>query len=266
MGNIPPREAPDPWPKHGLIAAYKPFILKRITPFLENNRHLNRDGVITHAIRITWECSRKFKPELGHDFSTLLRHWLPNRLYNAYGIRKPPQEPDVLKTEPLAFVGRGNGARLALDTGSLIIGAKMSGNDPDYLIGVLERLRTDAAVIPRGHEYALAWLRAIVDHSERREREALAEAEQGGGVVLLEAYDLQADVRLFKDNRLLKFKPQLIIRDREPVDLRGYQIEEAPQDSRPLPRIKQRLYAKPDVPAGNFDEEAWELVPGIRVE
>src|SRR5262249_25278267 len=72
-------------------------------------------------------------------------------------------------------------------------------------------------------------------------------------------YDLQADIRLFKDNRLLKFKPHLLIRDHEPVDLRGYQIEEAPQDKRPLPRIKQRIYAKPDVPPGNFDDEAWEL-------
>jgi hypothetical protein len=104
-------------------------------------------------------------------------------------------------------------------------------------------------------------LRALADHAERREREALAEAEQGGGGVLLEAHDLQADVRLFKENRLLKFKPQLLIRDFEPApaDLRGYQIEEGPRDMRPLPRLKQQIYAKPDVPPGNFDAEAYEL-------
>ena len=87
----------------------------------------------------------------------------------------------------------------------------MTGNDLDYLLGTLERLRDNTAVIPRDHEDAQAYLRAIVDHTERREREAQAEAEQGG-VVLLEARDLQADIRLFKDNRLLRFKPQLRLR------------------------------------------------------
>jgi hypothetical protein len=60
----------DPWPRYGLVAKYKPFILNRIKPFLENNRHLNRNEVITDAIRITWEASQKFKQELGYDFST----------------------------------------------------------------------------------------------------------------------------------------------------------------------------------------------------
>src|SRR6476620_10201510 len=76
----------DPWPRYGLVAKYKPFILNRIKPFLENNRHLKRNEVITDAIRITWEASQKFKQELGYDFSTYLRHLLPNRLYDLYGI------------------------------------------------------------------------------------------------------------------------------------------------------------------------------------
>ena len=83
----------------------------------------------------------------------------------------------------------------------------MTGNDLDYLLRTLERLRDNTAVIPRDHEDAQAYLRAIVDHTERREREAQAEAEDGG-VVLLEALDLQADIRLFKDNRLFRFKPR----------------------------------------------------------
>jgi hypothetical protein len=260
MGNIPARTAPDPWPKYGLIAAYKPFILRRLGPFFENNRHLDRDTVITDAIRIAWECSRKFKPELGFDFSTYLRHWLPNRLYRLYGIEKAKagEDPDILETEPLVFSGRGNGARLVLDTGDLIVGARMTGNDLGYLTGILERIRADAGAVPHDHEHATAFLRAIVDHAERREREALAEAEQGG-VILLDPHDLQADVRLFEDNRLLRFKPQLIIRDREPVDMRGYRIEEARQDRRPFRRRKQHVYTKPDVPLGAFDQEAWEL-------
>ena len=77
--NIEPVASPIRGPRCGLAAAYKRFILKRIKPFLENNRHLNRNEVITDAIRLTWECSQKFKPELGFYFSTYLRHWLPNR-------------------------------------------------------------------------------------------------------------------------------------------------------------------------------------------
>jgi hypothetical protein len=70
MGNIPAAEAPDPWPKNGLAAKYKGFILKRIKPFLENNWHLNRNDVISDAIRLTWQASQKFEPGRGLDFST----------------------------------------------------------------------------------------------------------------------------------------------------------------------------------------------------
>ena len=107
---------------------------------------------------------------------------LPNRLYDLYGIEKSKtdEEPDILKTEPLQFLGGGNGARLVLDTGVLSVGVRVTGNDLDYLLGTLERLRDNTAVIPRDHENAQAYLRAIVDHTERREREAQAEAEQGG--------------------------------------------------------------------------------------
>jgi hypothetical protein len=145
--NIQPAAEPDPWPRHGLAAKYKPFILKRIRPFLENNRQLNRNEVITDAIRIAWEASRTFKQDLGYDFSTLLRHWLPNRLYDIYRIEKSQR----LETEmelPVAFLGGGNGAGLILDTGFLAIGVKMTGNDPDYLNGALERIRADAAAVP----------------------------------------------------------------------------------------------------------------------
>jgi hypothetical protein len=97
---------------------------------------------------------------------------------------------------------------------------------------MLERLRDYTAVIPRDHEDAQAYLQAIVDHTERREREAQAEAEDGG-VVLLEARDLQADIRLFKDNRLLLFKPQLAIGDHRGEspyqDIGSYRIIQAPR-------------------------------------
>ena len=259
----------DPWPRYGLVAKYKPFILNRIKPLLENNRHLNRNEVITDAIRITWEASQKFKQELGYDFSTYLRHLLPNRLYDLYGIeksKKDEEEPDILETEPLQFLAGGNGARLVLDTGVLSLGLRVAGNDLNSLLGTLERLRDNTAVVPCHHENAQAYLRAIVDHTERREREAKAEAEQGG-VVLLEAQDLQADIRLFKDNRLLRFKPQLAIEDRlgeSPCqDIGSYQVIPAPQSTRTKLKRSSRRRNKPQVytkPDGNgFDELAWEL-------
>ena len=97
--NIDPGTEIDPWPRYGLAAKYKPFILNRVKPFLQNNGHLNRNEVITDAIRITWEASQKFKQELGYDFSTYLRHLLPNWLYDLYGIeksKKDEEEPDIL--------------------------------------------------------------------------------------------------------------------------------------------------------------------------
>ena len=250
--NIDPAAEPDPWPERGLVAKYKPFILKRIRPFLENNRHLNRNEVITDAIRITWEASQKFKPELGCDFSTCLRHLLPNRLYDLYRIEKS----EKLETEmalPVAFLGSGNGAGLILDTGSLAIGVKMTRNDLDYLIGALERIRADIGAVPPDHDDAPAFLRAIVDHSERREREALAEAEQGGGVVLLEPRDLQGDVRLFKTNRLARFKP--VLRDDAAIPA-GYQLDGVSKPGR-IPKLKQRLFRAPPVPKG-------KLIPPLR--
>ena len=142
----------------------------------------------------------------------------------------------------------------------------MTGNDLDYLLGTLERLRDNTAVIPRDHEDAQAYLRAIVDHTERREREAQAEAEDGG-VVLLEARDLQADIRLFKDNRLLRFKPQFAIEDHRGEspyqDIGSYQIIGAPRPTeaeltRGRGRSKKpQVYIKPD--GDGFDELAWEL-------
>jgi hypothetical protein len=267
--NIAPGPEIDPWPRYGHAAKYKPFILHRIKPFLLKNGHLNRNEVITDAIRITWEASQKFKQELGYDFSTYLRHLLPNRLYDLYGIEKSNEdekEPDILKTEPLRFLGGGNGARLVLDTGVLSVGVRVNGNDLDYLLGTLERLRDNTAIIPRDHKDSQAYLRAIVDHTERREREAQAEAEQGG-VVLLEARDLQADIRLFKDNRLLLFKPQLAIEDHRGEspykDIGSYQIIQSPRHAEAEltrgrgRRKKPQIYTKPD--GDGFDELAWQL-------
>jgi hypothetical protein len=280
LGNVPTETDRDPWPKYGLVAKYKPFILNRIRPFLQSNPNLRRQEVETDAIRITWEASQRFKPDLGYDFSTYLRHLLPNRLYDVYGLRsKDEVEPDILKTEPVRFMGGGNGARLVLDTGELLVGARMLDNEIGYLTGALERFRDilgpardDLLANNVDDANTQAFMRALVDHAERREREAIAEAEQGGGVVLLEARDLQADVRLFKENRLLRFKPPLVIRDRDRRSnstfqhIGSYQIEQVPRLKRgfhlrgPFGNFKgSGEYQKPPVPPFAFDGEAEDL-------
>ena len=89
MGNIADQPTgPDPWPRGGLVAQYKPFIIKRVMPFLYGNPRFDKNVVFAHAIRITWEASQSFKPELGYDFSTYLRHFIPNRLYDAFGPQR----------------------------------------------------------------------------------------------------------------------------------------------------------------------------------
>jgi hypothetical protein len=106
------------------VAKYKPFILNRIRPFLQSNVHLRRQEVEADAIRITWEASQRFKPELGYDFSTYLRHLLPNRLYDAYGLRSKDEiEPDILKTESVRFVGR---ERRSIGAGYRRVGGRRS--------------------------------------------------------------------------------------------------------------------------------------------
>jgi hypothetical protein len=85
--------------------------------------------------------------------------------------------------------------------------------------------------------------------------------------VLLEARDLQADIRLFKDNRLLRFKPQLAIEDHRGEspnqDIGSHQINQAPQPTEAEltrgrgRRKKPQIYTKAD--GDGFDELAWEL-------
>jgi hypothetical protein len=86
---------------------------------------------------------------------------LPNRLYDLYRIEKSER----LETEmelPVRMAGNSNGAGLTLDTGSLAIGVKMTGNDWDYLTGRLERIRADMGAVPLDHAHTEAFLRAIV--------------------------------------------------------------------------------------------------------
>ena len=92
-GNIKAETAYDPFPKSGLVKQYEPFIRKHVGEFCKRYPGLQRDGVLLEAIRIACNTEKRFKPELGHDFSTPLRHALKG--LNRYAKKE---------TEPLRTV------------------------------------------------------------------------------------------------------------------------------------------------------------------
>jgi hypothetical protein len=75
-GNIKADPGYDPFPKSGLVKQYEPFIRKYVGGFCERYPGLQRDGVLFEAVAIATKVEQAFKPELGHDFSTPLRHAL----------------------------------------------------------------------------------------------------------------------------------------------------------------------------------------------
>jgi hypothetical protein len=75
-GNIKAATAYDPFPKSGLVKQYEPFIRKHVSEFCRRNSQLQRDGVLFEAVRIAAGAEKRFKPELGYDFSTFLRNHL----------------------------------------------------------------------------------------------------------------------------------------------------------------------------------------------
>jgi hypothetical protein len=73
-------------------------IRKHVGEFCKRYPELRRDGVLLEAIMIACNTEKRFKPELGHDFSTPLRHALKglNRCAKKETVpdyaRWPPEE------------------------------------------------------------------------------------------------------------------------------------------------------------------------------
>src|SRR5262245_30465262 len=70
-----------------LVERYKPFIWRYVRRFITRNPWLSPRwlDVRNTALRLAEEAEKKFKPELGYDFSTYLRHRL-KRLHRVYGL------------------------------------------------------------------------------------------------------------------------------------------------------------------------------------
>jgi hypothetical protein len=148
-GNIQPLDGPDPFPKTGLTKQYEPFIRSYVGEFCRDHEGAIYEHVLVDAVRIAVEFEPKFKPELGHDFSTPLRTWFKrlHRLWEAdqHQIKIPETEGDEEEAEeadeavPIVYRG-GNGTRIAIDrqwaaNGSyncrqrVVIGAQLNSTD-----------------------------------------------------------------------------------------------------------------------------------------
>jgi hypothetical protein len=75
-GNIRDDRTYDPFPKSGFVKQYEPFIRKTVGEFCKKYPLLRREDLLAEAVRIALLVEQKFKPELGNDFSTFLRHGL----------------------------------------------------------------------------------------------------------------------------------------------------------------------------------------------
>jgi hypothetical protein len=120
-GNIESSGGPDPFPRTGLVKQYEPFIRSYVGEFCRDHPGAIYEHVLVDAARIAVEFEPKFKPELGHDFSTPLRTWFKrlHRLWEAerHQIKIPEIEEVKEKAEPIPAIDYrgGNGTRITID-------------------------------------------------------------------------------------------------------------------------------------------------------
>jgi hypothetical protein len=145
-GNTESDDGPDPFPRTGLTKQYEPFIRSYVGEFCRDHEGAIYEHVLVDAVRIAVEFEPKFKPELGHDFSTPLRTWFKrlHRLWEAerHQIKIPEIEEVEEEAEPIPAIDYrgGNGTRITIDrqwitNGSfncrhrIVIGAQMNSRN-----------------------------------------------------------------------------------------------------------------------------------------
>lgn len=128
-GNIEAQQIYDPFPPSGLVKQYKPFILKELTKYCRQYPGLSRQELLFRAVELGLAAEKAFKPELGYDFSTLLRHRLKelHRLHDeqergnsspvhyAKGELEQDRAEELGEEVELDFSGGGNATRLTFD-------------------------------------------------------------------------------------------------------------------------------------------------------
>jgi len=144
-GNIQPLDGPDPFLKTGLTKKYEPFIRSYVGEFCRDHEGAIFEHVLVDAVRIAVEFEPKFKPELGHDFSTPLRTWFKrlHRLWEAdrHQIKIPETEEaeeEADEAAPVVVYRGGNGTRITFDRQwitngycrqRVVIGAQLNSTD-----------------------------------------------------------------------------------------------------------------------------------------
>jgi len=205
----------DLFPETGLVKQYEPYIRKWVGNFCEGNPEASYDETLRKAIAIAWEVEQRFKHELGYDFTTPLRYAL-KALYKSDEMRAPLMtraeyaREKALDNPPMPELKLGNRQRIVFDLNWTILKKLFndivnyvihpnhaSDNAPspiesrhrvvagvlllpgDDVMGAYQRI-SDNIRIPledrRPSQKLAGWIRAIVDHLVRRQREADQEA------------------------------------------------------------------------------------------
>jgi RNA polymerase sigma factor (sigma-70 family) len=193
MSNIKADPAYDPFPKSGLVKQYEPFIRAEVNKFCQQFPWKRYDDVLIEAVRLADQAAKRFNPELGYDFSTLLRHYL-KKLYamqeeeTGWSHAKPDDwHQDQERSPDPIFPAGANGTRVAFDRRNwsgddkrrgVVIGFRLRNNIEVNSMGFIDRLSAALGVLGYdGGPGADGRLKAAIDHFERVHREQEAEAE-----------------------------------------------------------------------------------------
>ena len=127
-GNVKAERGYNPFPTSGRVKQYEPFIRKEVGKYCKQYPGLKHQQILFRAVELGVAAEKAFKPNLGYDFSTYLRHRLKelHRLHDeeekansspvhyAKGELEHDEAEERGEEVELEFSG-GNGARLTFD-------------------------------------------------------------------------------------------------------------------------------------------------------
>jgi hypothetical protein len=240
----------DPFPKTGLVKQHERFIRDEVDRFCRAYPRLRHQDVLFRAVELAIAAERTFKPELGANFKTHVTHRLKelHRLHDkqeqAEGVLIYRTDEDLAHekaeeegepTDPIDFAGGGNGVRLVFDLQwweallsdlisrvlhptterrhRLKLGLQLRKSD--NAIEAHNRLSADLPQVVKQQppdSELMGWIRAVIDHDIRRQREADAEAQKrlngDHSPTFLEAIRNAVDLKFYKGRRPPRFLPK----------------------------------------------------------
>lgn len=192
-GNIKDEPAYDPFPKDGLVKKFEPFIRKKAGEWHKKYRWLRYDEILFELVQIALRAGPKFKPELGYQFSTFLEpyfqriHRYAERelrlqrlnvsiLDGGFQEAQEDEEAKEAKTPDGVFYAGPNGPRFTLDF-QWMEGTKRKRAVVRVRIAnpqIIKRASPDARILAgmkNGLDVRQAYIRAVLDHHERSQKE-----------------------------------------------------------------------------------------------